>query len=521
MSIRYKIITIILLLFNSICLSQTQNEIPWPTLAKSPWPMAHKDPQSTGRSAYKGPQHGTSIWKKDYKAGIFAGPIIGANNRLYFGGLGIYVGSAKDKFHCTDLAGNLIWQYTSDSVYCNECSVLAAFNNNLYTGGTDGKLYAFSADGALLWTYNTGSGISSPTNFITINLDTTIYFGTYDGNLYALKPDGKLKWKVKYDSGFFDSAPAIAPDGHTLYMSGIDSNVYALRADGSLKWKYPSNNNSGNPPLVDNQGNIYVYDYNPTGSAVEVVSLNPDATIRWIFTSPDTSKLPLPGAVPTMDNSGNLYFPTFKISNGALACVLYAIDYQGKLRWSLDLPEEERGGVSQPLICDSLGTIYFGSTEGINYYAVSSEGKLLWQIPLNGYQVDNTGAIGEDGTLYLGVHQSALAYPQFGTLIGISDKPTGIKEIRDQQELSFGLQQNYPNPFNPSTTIQYTLSTAGYVILKIHDVLGREIMTLVNKKEMAGDHMVEFNGSTLPSGCYFYSLRYGNIVRVHKMMLLK
>ncbi|MDP3581102.1 MAG: T9SS type A sorting domain-containing protein, partial [Ignavibacteria bacterium] len=104
------------------------------------------------------------------------------------------------------------------------------------------------------------------------------------------------------------------------------------------------------------------------------------------------------------------------------------------------------------------------------------------------------------------------------TLIGVQ---TEIESNILPQE--FALDQNYPNPFNPSTTIKYQLSKASYVSLKVYDVLGREVITLVDEYKQAGFYNSKFslNGSQASSGIYFAQLRSDNTVQTIKMMLLK
>ncbi len=87
--------------------------------------------------------------------------------------------------------------------------------------------------------------------------------------------------------------------------------------------------------------------------------------------------------------------------------------------------------------------------------------------------------------------------------------------------LSILLAQNFPNPFNPSTMISYQLPAKSHVTLRVYDVLGREVATLVSGPETAGTHTVTFNGEKLPSGVYFYRLQAGNYTATKKLLLLK
>jgi hypothetical protein len=85
----------------------------------------------------------------------------------------------------------------------------------------------------------------------------------------------------------------------------------------------------------------------------------------------------------------------------------------------------------------------------------------------------------------------------------------------------FTLSQNYPNPFNPSTKIQYTLGNAGLVSLKVFDILGREVASLVNGRQEAGSYIVPFVANDLSSGVYFYRLQTGSFVSTKKLILMK
>ena len=116
--------------------------------------------------------------------------------------------------------------------------------------------------------------------------------------------------------------------------------------------------------------------------------------------------------------------------------------------------------------------------------------------------------------------------------IELYGSPISVVNGNNQFVHSFELSQNYPNPFNPTTKIKYSvpgvgtsfLSASGgmkFVKLIIYDILGNEIATLVNEQKPAGNYEVEFDGSNLSSGIFFYKLTAGDFVLTKKMILLK
>ena len=107
---------------------------------------------------------------------------------------------------------------------------------------------------------------------------------------------------------------------------------------------------------------------------------------------------------------------------------------------------------------------------------------------------------------------------------------TNVQNDTDTESLpnDYILSQNYPNPFNPTTTIQYTIPVVAlsevevlHVTLKVYDILGREVATLVNKNQKPGSYNVEFDGYELTSGIYYYKLTAGNFNQTKKMLLIK
>jgi len=126
------------------------------------------------------------------------------------------------------------------------------------------------------------------------------------------------------------------------------------------------------------------------------------------------------------------------------------------------------------------------------------------------FEVDSLG-----GKYFVGAHvtESRIYFARKDVVSSTNDKGFLPRESK--------LLQNYPYPFNPSTIINYQLPVAGHVTLKVYDLLGREVMTLVDGIANAGRHDVTVDGSRLPSGVYFYILTAGSHRATKKMVLIK
>lgn len=105
-------------------------------------------------------------------------------------------------------------------------------------------------------------------------------------------------------------------------------------------------------------------------------------------------------------------------------------------------------------------------------------------------------------------------------LTGYNNTPTSIAGTTDIPE-KYSLSQNYPNPFNPSTVISYNLAEGNFITLKVYNELGKEVTTLVSERQNPGSYSINFNGSNLSSGLYYYKLQSGDFSDTKKMLLVK
>ncbi len=180
-------------------------------------------------------------------------------------------------------------------------------------------------------------------------------------------------------------------------------------------------------------------------------------------------------------------------------------------------------------------SVYFGNTKTGEWVqsgdqVLSSEWKkysfdfsLIQNYPNRRYNVFSIGiSMGPSGkrmSSKFGLSQINY-YDQFKNLTWSYNMITDVPR-ETSLPLEFKLEQNYPNPFNPVTVIKFKVPSSQLMTLKIYDLLGREVATMVNEEKQPGSYEVKFDGSNLASGTYFYRLQAGSFVQVKKMMLIK
>ncbi len=161
---------------------------------------------------------------------------------------------------------------------------------------------------------------------------------------------------------------------------------------------------------------------------------------------------------------------------------------------------------------DSLtGDLYAGTYEGVYRSTDNGATWVEFGTGLPNAVVDGMAIRYSTHTLLVGTHGRGAW--QINELTGVA--------LPAEVPATFAVNQNYPNPFNPTTVISYRVPAAGLVTLRVYDILGREVATLVNARQSPGMHLVTFNAGGLASGVYFYQLKAGNLVETKKMELLK
>lgn len=163
------------------------------------------------------------------------------------------------------------------------------------------------------------------------------------------------------------------------------------------------------------------------------------------------------------------------------------------------------GGNDNFWVCRGT-SLYRSSDNGATWIttAVHTAAGTLWDMDMKVNDCPTGWAVGASGVIA----------KVTGTIVGITN-------VGSEVPSSYLLKQNFPNPFNPTTNIHFAIPQSGLVTLKVFDIAGREISTLVNEVRAAGSYIVDFNASELSSGAYFYRIESGNFVDTKKMMLIK
>ncbi|MBK8552610.1 MAG: T9SS type A sorting domain-containing protein [Ignavibacteria bacterium] len=166
------------------------------------------------------------------------------------------------------------------------------------------------------------------------------------------------------------------------------------------------------------------------------------------------------------------------------------------------------------------------TVSGLNTFYTSGNGGVFRSLN-NGQSFENFNFT-NSATPILSFQYFAVLYIAVGTSGSASGgvwiyPEAAIQSTNGENEnaVRFNLFQNYPNPFNPNTVIQYSVIENLFVTLKVYDILGNEILTLVNEKRPAGNHSVEWDASGYPSGVYYYKIQSGNFISTRKMLLVK
>lgn len=361
---------------------------------------------------------------------------------------------------------------------------LAKNGNNVFAG-TDGTgVYLSSNNGTNWFSRNSGLGTNSQI-WSLVSSGTKIYAGTYYNGVYISNNNG-LNWtKTGLDTLWITS---LLISGSNL-IAGTETGMFYSTNEG-VNWISPGLDSIYFFAIAKSGLNLYAGSYNYG------LIMSSNNGINWV-----NSNLNYP--VSSLTGTDNSIFA------GTCSGYIYRSTNNG-LNWVSVFNANNNSILS--LV--SSGVNIFASSNN-NIYVSTNNGN-TWDLKNEG--LTGTGYIYSliisNGYAYAGTYGSSVWRRPLSEVIGIRNPGTKVTD-------KYLLFQNYPNPFNPSTIIKYQITNNQVVSLIVYNLLGKEIMKLVNEKQLPGMYEVSFDGSMYPSGVYFYVLETQNYKETKKMLMIK
>ena len=333
----------------------------------------------------------------------------------------------------------------------------------------------------------------------------------------AMEQDGNvIYWNVNL--GTIELAPAISADA-TAYAAEYFGDVSAINPNGTIKWTSVTATDAFRLIAVRQDVNRLVYSGATNYGVPDFVSGvdTETGTLLWTInmtTIGGHNEGVWTALAPTSADGSVVYFNTRFTSNGAPGA-LYAVRITDIIPVELT---SFTGNVTDSDVLLSWTTATEVNNSGFEIERSSGEGfEVIGFVPGFGTTTEFCSYNFNDSDVQEGIY----AYRLKQVNLDGSFKYSNEIEIEIIAPSKFTLEQNYPNPFNPSTKIRFSIPSNIFVTLKVYNVLGSEIATLINDVLNAGSYEVDFNAKGLSSGVYFYSINTPNFKSTRKMILTK
>jgi len=430
--------------------------------------------------------------------------------------------------------------------------------------GNDEIYYKRSTDGGTSWgadTLLTNNSAISDNPSVAVS-GSVVHIVWHDGrnvNLeiyYKRSTDGGLTWgadtRLTNDPAY-RGRPSVSVTGQVVHvvwgdLRHVNREVYYKRStDGGTSW-------GADIRLTNNPGESRGSSVSVSGSLVNVVWFdNSDGNEEIYYKRSIDGGISWGADTRLTNNTAASQDPTVSVSDSSAAAgvhvvwhdnrdgnfeIYYKRSIDGGISWGADTRLTNNTAVSQnPSVSVSglvVHVVWYDTRDGNSeiYYKRSTDGGSNWGVDT---RLTNNPAASQFPFLSVSgqvVHVVWQDSRDGNFEIYYKRDPTGnvvgINSISNEIPKEFSLSQNYPNPFNPMTHLEIAcpparqgISKLGFVSLKVYDLLGKEVKTLVNENKPAGRYSVEFDGGDLSSGIYFYKLESGRFKQTKRMLLLK
>lgn len=434
-----------------------------------------------------------------------------------------------------------------------------------YAGGTLNDIITMkiTAAGGIDWIqrYNGTANLDDAAYDIKLDASLNVYVTGYstsistgiDYTTIKYNSFGIVQWVQKYNgpSNNNDVARAICLDqNNNVYITGYsrtgstssteDFVTIKHNSDGIIQWVQRFNP-QGNQDVatgiaVDQAGNVVISGYSMVNGMYDftLAKYNSSGAMLWLNFSGGTANGNDYLNAMVLDGAGNIYITGTTNDAGLGGTNITTIKYNpsGLQQWVRKYNGPVNANDSSTSIAlDAGGNVYVaGSSTGlgtnldVTVIKYNTSGTQQWVQRANGFGNGNDigNAIAVDaaynvyvaGLVYSGTNMNDFVTIKYSQVVGIQNSEGKIPS-------EYKLYQNYPNPFNPGTNIKYQIVNSSYVTLRVYDVLGKKVVTLVNGQLKPGTYEVEFNSANIPSGIYYYTLQAESYKETKKMILLK
>lgn len=387
------------------------------------------------------------------------------------------------------------WHSANGPLNGKVTSIVKNTSSMIFAGTSNGGVYR-SAENSNSWTQINSGLANTDIRALVINSSGIIFAGTFGGGIF-----------ISTDQGDSWNSSNTGLTNPFIYSLAVSPNGYIFAGTGQRCYRSANNGNNWTPATsgfpassvmslaINSAGHLFA---TTLGSGLYRSTNNGD---QWLLKDSGISNPDIKSVA--VNANGIVFAGTF---NGVYRSTNNGDSWQRK----------DSGITSVSAVYafafNSNNDVYIGKFGG-GVYSSSDNGE-FWIQKNSGLPDLNVNAVMEDrnGFIYTGTNGSGV-FKSINTISDISQTVFPVKKIEELR--------NYPNPFNPVTFIHYSVSGSDYVDLKVFDVSGKLVSSLIDKKQEPGSYDIEFAGGDLPGGVYFYRLVTGSYIQTNKMILIK
>jgi hypothetical protein len=447
--------------------------------------------------------------------------------------------------------GGAGYEFATSMAQTTNGDLVLSSTSNSFTGGF--CMMKLNSSGTLQWSglvYTDNDDVTGISKTSDGGFAFTGNASYYAHDVYVAKinASNNLQWAriiggTNVDAGYTiiqSNDGGIIVAGITFSFGAGLNDMYIVKLDssGTLQWNRAiggAGYDYANSIIKTTDGGFALAGYTESfgsGSAdMYIVKLNASGMLQWSRTAGGTSLDYASSIIQTIDGGYAVTGATRSFGSGSADFYIVKLDAFGTIQWSRTIGGTGNDYAYSMVQTTDVGYLLAGHTTSfgsgnIDMYIVKLDaggntcGNSTSPVSIftNPTSAVNT-PVPTVTNVNAGVTNSTPSTGSGGTMTAMC--LVGIEPVSNEIPEVFSLMQNYPNPFNPVTTIKYGIPKTSNVILRIYDVLGNEVRTLINEKKSPGVYSESFNSENLSSGVYFYKIEAGDFTDVKKMLLVK